>query len=302
MKFSIVVANYNNGKYLPKLIDTVLAQTYQDWELVIVDDCSTDDSQEVLKSFAKHPQIKIYHHEVNQGASGAFKTATLKAEGEIIGMLGADDGLPPNALEEVTRAYQENPEVVSLYTLAYDCKFDDLSVIEVYTGSRGPSENATALLDNPLKNYNFQTFKKSAYLQTSGFDTNLKVAVDQDIFLKIEETGKVMCLAKPLYYYRQNMNGISRVSVKKSMMNQKRVMLNTYYRRKSSNARNNISRDLYLNILRAYHHEKSEFIRSKSPLQSIWLILRTLYYLPGDIKQKQYWKTLWQALRMKQSN
>ena len=98
------------------------------------------------------------------------------------------------------------------------------------------------------------------------------------------------------------MNGISRVSVKKSMMNQKRVMLNTYYRRKSSNARNNISRDLYLNILRAYHHEKSEFIRSKSPLQSIWLILRTLYYLPGDIKQKQYWKTLWQALRMKQSN
>jgi len=296
MKFSIVVANYNNGKYLPKLIETVVAQTYQDWELIIVDDCSTDDSREVLKAFAQHPQIKIYHHEVNQGASGAFKTATLKAEGEIIGMLGADDGLPPNALEEVTKAYQENPEVVSVYTLAYDCKFDDLSVIEVYTGSRGVSENTTIMYDNPLLNYNFQTFKKSAYLQTSGFDTSLKVAVDQDIFLKIEETGEVMCLAKPLYYYRRNMNGISRINVKKALLHQKLVVINSYYRRKTNHSKNNIHKDWFLNILRAYHHEKSEFIRKKSPLQSIWLLLKLLYYLPGDIKSTTYWKKLWSAI------
>lgn len=297
MKFSIVVANYNNGKYLPKLIETVLQQTYQDWELIVVDDCSTDDSRAVLKGFEQHPQIKIHHHEVNQGASGAFKTATLKASGEIVGMLGADDGLPPNALAEVVAAYQANPEVASIYTLAYDCKFDDLSVVEVYKGSRGASKNSTIMYDNPLLNYNFQTFKKEAYLQTEGFDTSLRVAIDQDIFLRLEEVGKVICLEKPLYYYRRNLNGISRVNVKNAFWHQKLVVMNSYYRRKKEGLENNIDKDWFLNILRAYHHEKSEFIRKASPVNSVWLLLKLLYYLPGDVKSGTYWKKLWAALR-----
>jgi len=60
--FSILIANYNNGHYILQAIDSVLCQTYKHWEIIIVDDCSTDNSLELLRQFSNNNKIKIYQN------------------------------------------------------------------------------------------------------------------------------------------------------------------------------------------------------------------------------------------------
>ena len=65
--FSVLIANYNNAKYIKKAIESVLKQTYKNWEIVIVDDASTDNSLEVIRPYLKDKRIKLVKHKENQG-------------------------------------------------------------------------------------------------------------------------------------------------------------------------------------------------------------------------------------------
>ena len=65
--FSILVANYNNGRYLQEAIDSILAQTYDNWEVILVDDKSTDDSPVIYGKYASDSRFKIYYNDVNRG-------------------------------------------------------------------------------------------------------------------------------------------------------------------------------------------------------------------------------------------
>ena len=84
---SVVIANHNYGEFLPETLETVLAQTYQPIEIVVVDDGSTDDSREVL---ARYPLHAI--HQENAGQAAALDVGVASARGEIICLLDADDG------------------------------------------------------------------------------------------------------------------------------------------------------------------------------------------------------------------
>ena len=68
-KVSIIVPNYNHARYLPKRIGTILRQTYQDFELILLDDCSTDDSRLVLSRYANDPRVRIEFNDVNSGST-----------------------------------------------------------------------------------------------------------------------------------------------------------------------------------------------------------------------------------------
>lgn len=87
---SIIMPNYNGEKYLKETIDSVLAQTYTNWELLFVDDCSTDNSVEIVRSY-KDERIKIFQNEVNSGAAISRNTALEAASGKYIAFLDSDD-------------------------------------------------------------------------------------------------------------------------------------------------------------------------------------------------------------------
>ena len=87
---SIIMPNYNGAKYIKETIESVLAQTYQNWELIIVDDCSTDDSVEIVKSF-DDKRIRLLHNEENSGAAVSRNYALREANGKWIAFLDSDD-------------------------------------------------------------------------------------------------------------------------------------------------------------------------------------------------------------------
>jgi glycosyltransferase involved in cell wall biosynthesis len=206
MKFSLIVANYNNNKYLPQLINSVLQQTFTNWELILVDDCSEEDPINLITSFLADNRILYVRHDFNKGVGAAFKTACDNSTGEIIGMLGADDAISETALEAMVTAHELNPEASLINSDCYWCD-EALNVLEKYQYYKA-LEKGQSLIRN-LSVGSFATFKRAAYFATEGFDPYFKRAVDHDIYLKLDEVGTLVFLHEPLYLYRRNIKGIS---------------------------------------------------------------------------------------------
>ena len=104
---SVIMPNYNGEKYLKETVESVLNQTYKNWELVFVDDCSKDNSLELIKSF-QDERIKIFKNEKNSGAAKTRNKAIREAKGKWIAFLDSDDLWMPNKLEKQLAFMEEN--------------------------------------------------------------------------------------------------------------------------------------------------------------------------------------------------
>lgn len=104
---SIVMPSYNTADYIAESIKSVQAQTYSNWELIIVDDCSTDDSMDVIKAF-KEPRIRLLQNEKNSGAAISRNYALREAKGKWIAFLDSDDIWLPDKLEKQIRFMEDN--------------------------------------------------------------------------------------------------------------------------------------------------------------------------------------------------
>lgn len=106
---SIITPTYNCGKFIAETIETVLAQTYKNFEMIIVDDCSTDNTKEVVEQFSKSDdRIKYFCLETNSGAAVARTTAMEKANGEYMAFLDSDDLWVPDKLEKQLKFMNDN--------------------------------------------------------------------------------------------------------------------------------------------------------------------------------------------------
>ena len=115
-KVSVIVTTYNRAALLPRAVDSVLAQTYEDFELIIVDDCSTDDTPEVMQSFAD-PRIRTARHQENKGHSSALNTGIALARGDSIGFLDDDDEWVGDKLSRQMRTLEAcDPRVGLVYS------------------------------------------------------------------------------------------------------------------------------------------------------------------------------------------
>lgn len=97
---SIVMPSYNTGKYIKDSVESVLAQTYRNWELLIVDDCSTDNTDDVIKPFLNDNRIKYLKNDKNSGAAVSRNRALREAKGKWIAFLDSDDLWFPDKLEK----------------------------------------------------------------------------------------------------------------------------------------------------------------------------------------------------------
>lgn len=97
---SIIMPSYNTGAYIAKTIDSVLAQTYQNWELIIVDDCSSDNTDEIVSTYLSDDRIHYLKNEKNSGAAFSRNTALREAKGKWIAFLDSDDLWMPEKLEK----------------------------------------------------------------------------------------------------------------------------------------------------------------------------------------------------------
>ena len=100
---TIITTSYNYAEYISQTIESVLAQTFSDWELIIVDDASSDNSVEIIKKYCDDKRIKLICHDKNKGLKNAIKTALKYAKGEWVTFVESDDTITSDALEKRLR-------------------------------------------------------------------------------------------------------------------------------------------------------------------------------------------------------
>ena len=105
---SIIMPSYNTGRFIVETIESVLAQTYENWELIIVDDCSTDNTDEVVKPYLDNEKIRYIKNETNSGAALSRNRALREAKGKWIAFLDSDDLWSPDKLSQQIAFMSDN--------------------------------------------------------------------------------------------------------------------------------------------------------------------------------------------------
>lgn len=206
--FSILIANYNNGGYLAACIQSILTQTYTHWEVVIVDDGSTDKSRAVYEKYTDDIRFFIFYNEKNKGCGFTKNRCITLAHGQICAFLDPDDTITSDALEVMVQAHHQHPEASLIYSTHYICNenLETISTAE-YVGQIPPGKKSWELRLPTISH--FATFRRDRFLQTTGIYTWLTKAVDKDLYYKLETTGPVVYLDRPLYLYRHHGGSIS---------------------------------------------------------------------------------------------
>lgn len=202
--FSILIANYNNGQYLQEAIDSVLAQTYGNWEVILVDDKSTDDSPSIYKRYAADSRFKFYYNDENRGCGYTKRRCVELANGELCGFLDPDDALLPEALETMVKAHAEHPECSLIYSTCYRYSGDKTAEMPVWDYIGPIPDDSDFLIYQKKLVSHFASFKRICYQASEGIDPTLRAAVDRDLYYHLEEHGMLLHLPVPLYLYRIN--------------------------------------------------------------------------------------------------
>lgn len=198
--FSVLIANYNNGRYLQEAIDSVLAQTYGRWEVVIVDDGSTDNSAEIYGKYQDDSRFHISFNAGNKGCGYTKRRCAELAHGELCGFLDADDALLSDALEAHVEAHRRHPEVSCVFSRYYYC--DGRLNVTGESRRLTLAEGQGYFTGRDYLPEHLASFKRACYLRTEGIDASLPAAVDQDLYFKLEETAPVYVMDKFTYKYR----------------------------------------------------------------------------------------------------
>ncbi|MBI5696867.1 MAG: glycosyltransferase family 2 protein [Nitrospirae bacterium] len=204
-RVSVIITSYNYGRYLAEAVESVVAQTCRDYEIIIVDDGSTDDTPEVADALkARYPshRIKVVTQQ-NQGLSGARNAGIWEAAGEYIQPLDADDMLAPDYLEVTVKALDEDPGVSFVYTAPY--YFGELACRH-----KGGGPDREFSLDR-LINTNILSicamFRKGAWEDVGGFKLRGRHTgyYDWEFWLSLAEAGHTgRFIDRPLYMYRRH--------------------------------------------------------------------------------------------------
>jgi glycosyltransferase involved in cell wall biosynthesis len=220
MTVSVIIPNYNHAKYLEQRIDSILNQTFKDFELIILDDCSTDNSREIIEDYSnRFPFISSYFNTRNSGSPFLqWDLGVNKAKGEFIWIGESDDFAEPGFLEKTILTMLDHPDAGLVYT--------DSNVIDEQTGTgyfisgkkaslfksskwlndyfnNGIEEISDHLfLENSIYNVSSVLFRKSKYSEAGGAGNSMKFCGDWLLYIRILLISDIAYIALPLNTFR----------------------------------------------------------------------------------------------------
>ena len=210
---SIIMPVYNMADYLDRAVDSVISQTYADWELIAIDDGSSDDSGKKLDDWAsRDARIRVFHTK-NGGLSVARNVGLKNMSGEFVQFLDSDDWFAPTLLEEAVSAIKE-PDVDMVI---FDAYYEGMGVSfhEQSPVSAGiyDSRVILRLLAYPtIPPYAWNKFCRSSLYRDVFFPEGEKWEDVGTTFYPVFRARKIAVLDKPLYYYRQRTDSITKKS------------------------------------------------------------------------------------------
>ena len=209
-RVSVIIPCFNRAEYLSETICSVLEQTYRDFELICVDDGSTDNTRDVLDRFAG--QITVLEHpgRVNKGQSAAINLGLAAATGEFIAVLDSDDLWTSGKLDEQVAYLDAHPEIGIVYGNGEAIDANGTSLYKIYPpGHVERNEVGDLLLDCYFLLPNNSLVRTSLYTEAGNFDESLRAAQDHDMVLRLAELGNVAYVDRQWFRYRRHPDSIS---------------------------------------------------------------------------------------------
>jgi O-antigen/teichoic acid export membrane protein/glycosyltransferase involved in cell wall biosynthesis len=217
MTFSVVIAAYNAAATLGEAIDSVFAQTRQDFEVIVIDDGSSDGTAAVAAGFAVDERVRVYRQE-NAGPSAARNRGIAHAVGEYVSTLDSDDLWLPDYLAEMGRALEENPQAGWAYTEAWVLDEPSGLFRQAPSGVSQrhppaptlPREQFIAELLQRNFVHNSVTVRRAVLKQVGGYDPSLSHGEDYELWLRIAISGfEVVRVPGPLAIWRDRPGSLS---------------------------------------------------------------------------------------------
>ena len=196
-RITYLIANHNRGPFLVDCLTSLRAQTNKNWLALIADDASTDGSLDAIAPFLDE-RIRLIVNARNLGYIATLKRLIAEATTDIVAILDADDAISADATRRLLAAYGADPRTEFVYSqfAVYDAALESRSAVH---GS-AIRDGGTAMLEGVVGA--IRSFRRSAYLRTTGLDDTMLYAEDRDLVYKLEELTRPVFVDAVLYHYR----------------------------------------------------------------------------------------------------
>lgn len=292
IKVSVIVPNYNHSKYLDERLQSILNQTYDNFEIIILDDKSSDNSKEVIESYRNHKKVShIVYNEVNSGSPFVqWNKGISLAEGELVWIAESDDYADERLLEKLVNEFELYPETVLSYVSSLEV--DDIGKILGTRYRPHPTKRLSGrdyiarymCTGNHVKNASAALFRKEVAQAINPVYMTYKAGGDRLFWILIAEKGSVSVVNEQLNYFRRHgstttdrltVNGVNHTE-----------SLKTYNYLKSNgyigSFRDMIVKGYYWNSLKRWNFE-SEDIRNS--LFDLWKVPKSRLSFPSIVSK-----------------
>lgn len=206
---SVIIPTYNQALYLGKTLDSVLSQLYFPFEIIVVDDGSTDQTKQILKSYSQAHSSIHWVSQSNQGPSCARNHAVALSQGNYLALLDADDLMDSQRLALQYQALQENPSKAGVYTALTLIDSKGKKIKEIHSQPYLPQDlKALMLFRNVIPAHSTLLLKKECF-SNNLYDETYRHAEDYEFMLRLVEHHELLYLDLPLTCYRRHENNLS---------------------------------------------------------------------------------------------
>ncbi|OGS17288.1 MAG: hypothetical protein A2219_03400 [Elusimicrobia bacterium RIFOXYA2_FULL_50_26] len=227
-QISVIMSVYNGARYLRQAVESVLAQSLGDFEFIIIDDGSNDESPAILDEYASRDgRIRLTHRQ-NKGLTVSLNEMIASARGGIIARQDADDYSHPDRFMEQMRYLRNNPWIMLLGTAGYIINENGV-VIQRQKIMTGTSRLHKKILKNNRFIHGSVMIRKSCLDEIGAYNDVFIYGEDYELFLRIANKYPVDNIDMPLYYYRINPASVSLVNCRKQ--EQTGIVVREFYRR-----------------------------------------------------------------------
>jgi glycosyltransferase involved in cell wall biosynthesis len=294
---SVIIPTYRHAAYVLQTLESVFAQTFQDFEVIVVNDGSPDDTAEVLRPLAATGRIRYFEQE-NAGQASARNRGINEARGEYIALVDDDDLWPPDKLEWQMSAFQNNPGAVLVYGYAARVGGSAMhsppihlapsgNVLDHFVGGTWISSPGQTLI-------HAGTLKK-----IGGFDPRVWGADDWDLYIRLAQAGKFQFINRCALKYRVHAGNASR-NWWRMYRNSRKVVLKNFrfslkpvpFRRWRA-SRKCMAKLTSASLVRGIHGMNRDSLWS-----ALGLCAATFYVHPGGLLRRSHWQALAEALRV----
>ena len=203
---SVVIPTYNRADVLPRTIDSVLSQSYDDFECIVVDDASTDDTEAVVSSY-DDDRLRYLQHDENRGANAARNTGIRAATGIYVSFLDSDDEFLPENLVVTTAALEKRPDCAGVFTSFRSVRNGRVENVSVARPGEMPFERICS--ENAIGGFTCVMFRRDVFDSVGVLDESLMSYQDWDLFVRVIESHEMVGINEVLATHHLHRDRIS---------------------------------------------------------------------------------------------